>query len=110
MGDSVKYKVVVFVPAAALDAVREAMAAAGAGVIGNYSHCSFATPGRGTFVGEEGAHPAVGEAGRLEMVEEWRIEMVCPAGVINAVLAAMKRATPTKRWLMTSTVGRSGRV
>jgi hypothetical protein len=88
------YKVVVFVPAASLDAVREAMAAAGAGVIGNYSRCSFAAPGRGTFLGGEGAHPAVGEAGRLETVEEWRLEMVCPGARLSAVLAAMKRNHP----------------
>ncbi len=88
------YKVVVFVPAGSLDAVREAMASAGAGVIGNYSRCSFASPGRGTFKGEDGARPAVGEAGRLETVEEWRLEMVCPGERLPAVVAALKRAHP----------------
>jgi hypothetical protein len=89
-----RYKVVVFVPAGALDAVREAMARAGAGVIGNYTHCSFATPGRGTFFGGEGAAPAVGEAGRLEVVDEWRFEMVVAGDAVAAVVAAMKAAHP----------------
>jgi hypothetical protein len=89
-----KYKIVVFVPAANLDAVRDAMAAAGAGVIGDYTHCSFATPGCGTFRGGPGAHPAVGEAGRLETVEEWRLEMVATGVGLAAVLAAMKRVHP----------------
>jgi hypothetical protein len=89
-----KLKVVVFVPEQNLAAVREAMAGAGAGVIGNYTHCSFATPGRGTFLGGAGADPAVGEAGRLEEVEEWRLEMVVPAGVLPEVVAAMKDAHP----------------
>jgi hypothetical protein len=93
-GTAGRYKVVVFVPTGALDAVRDAMAAAGAGVIGHYSHCSFAAPGRGTFRGEAGAHPAVGQAGRLETVEEWRLEMACPAERLPAVVAAMKAAHP----------------
>jgi len=89
-----RYKVVVFVPAAALAAVREAMAAAGAGAIGGYSRCSFAAPGRGTFLGGEGTKPAVGEAGRAEEVEEWRLEMVAAADKVEAVVAAMRRAHP----------------
>ncbi len=92
--DRSRYKLVVFVPADHLAAVREAMAAAGAGVIGNYSHCSFAAPGRGTFLGGAGAYPAVGAAGRLEEVEEWRLEMACPADKIKGVVAAMKAAHP----------------
>lgn len=95
MGNGIaKYKVVVFVPASHLAAVREAMARAGAGIIGNYTYCSFATPGKGTFFGGEGARPAVGEAGRLEEVEEWRLEMVVPADKIKDVIAAMKAAHP----------------
>ncbi|MGD8718116.1 MAG: hypothetical protein PVH29_04760 [Candidatus Zixiibacteriota bacterium] len=89
-----KFKIVVFVPEENLAAVREAMAGAGAGVIGNYTHCSFAMPGRGTFLGGAGADPAVGEAGRLEEVEEWRLEMVAPSDALPEVIAAMKEAHP----------------
>jgi len=89
-----RYKIVVFVPAEAREAVREAMAAAGAGVIGDYTHCSFAAPGVGTFLGGEGTDPAVGEAGRLETVEEWRLEMLAPEAAVPAVIAAMKKAHP----------------
>ncbi|UCE28186.1 MAG: hypothetical protein JSW52_05420 [Candidatus Coatesbacteria bacterium] len=88
------YKIVVFVPNENLDAVRAAMAEAGAGVIGNYTYCSFASPGTGTFLGGEGADPAVGAAGRLERVPEWRLEMVVPAEVAEVVVAAMKAAHP----------------
>jgi hypothetical protein len=90
----VNYKIVVFVPDKSLDAVREAMAEAGAGVIGNYTYCSFASPGTGTFFGGEGAAPAVGAAGQLERVPEWRLEMVVPAEKAEAVVAAMKAAHP----------------
>ena len=42
-------KLVVFVPADALDAVRDAVFAAGAGRIGDYERCSWYTDGTGTF-------------------------------------------------------------
>ncbi|HUU55805.1 MAG TPA: NGG1p interacting factor NIF3 [bacterium] len=89
-----RYKVVVFVPAEALARVRGAMARAGAGVIGDYTRCSFAAKGVGTFRGGEGAHPAAGTAGRFEEVNEWRLEMVAGEEVVAAVVAAMKAAHP----------------
>ena len=59
-------------------AVHDALSAAGAGNIGDYSHCSFATAGTGQFKPLAGAHPAIGEVGRLERVAETRLEMVLP--------------------------------
>lgn len=95
MGDEKqRYKIAVFVPWEALDVVRAAMARAGAGVIGDYDWCSFATRGRGTFRGGEGASPTVGRAGRREEVPEWRLEMVASGDVVEAVVAAMKAAHP----------------
>jgi len=88
------YKIVVFVPNKNLDEVRNAMAKAGAGVIGNYTQCSFASPGTGTFFGGEGADPTIGAAGQLERVPEWRLEMVVPAENAEAVVAAMKATHP----------------
>ena len=71
-------KLVVFVPADALDAVREALFAAGAGRIGDYERCSWYTHGTGTFLGGPGTTPAVGEAGAEERVPELRLETVFP--------------------------------
>jgi dinuclear metal center YbgI/SA1388 family protein len=88
------YKVVVFVPDEALANVREAMARAGAGIIGNYSSCSFRTKGIGSFVAESGAQPYVGSLGCLEEVEEWRLEMICTHSVLADVLTAMRDAHP----------------
>jgi dinuclear metal center YbgI/SA1388 family protein len=87
-------KVVVFVPAEHAARLREALSGAGAGVIGNYSQCSFNLAGSGTFFGGEGADPAVGSAGKLEEVEEIRIEMVCPARAVPAVAKAIAEAHP----------------
>jgi dinuclear metal center YbgI/SA1388 family protein len=87
-------KIVVFVPAEHAAKLREALSRAGAGVIGNYSQCSFNLTGSGTFLGGEGADPAVGSAGRLEEVEEIRIEMVCPPPALPAVAQAIAQVHP----------------
>ncbi|HJQ49935.1 MAG TPA: hypothetical protein VJ838_05430 [Gaiellaceae bacterium] len=87
-------KLVVFVPREALDAVREALFAAGAGRIGDYEHCSWYTEGTGTFLGGEGTSPNVGRAGREERVAELRLETVFPADRQDDVLTALRRAHP----------------
>jgi len=85
-------KVVVFVPPDEADRVAEAMFSAGAGRIGEYEKCSFRLRGTGTFFGTEGADPTVGERGRLERVDEIRLEAVVPDASIAAVLDAARRA------------------
>jgi dinuclear metal center YbgI/SA1388 family protein len=86
------FKVVVFTPEADHEAVLAAAFGTGAGRIGAYRECSFATPGEGTFFGGEGASPAVGQAGRRETVRELRVEMVCPADRLADVLASVRSA------------------
>ena len=88
------YKLVVFVPQGYEDAVREAMAAAGAGWIGNYSHCTFQTAGTGTFKPLAGSNPFIGSQGELERVAELRLETVVPRGLLSPVLEAMLQAHP----------------
>lgn len=88
------YKLVTFVPADAVEKVSEAVFAAGAGRIGAYTHCSFRISGTGTFFGNEGANPAVGQAGKLETVEEIRLETLVAIGKLDVVVAAMRGAHP----------------
>ncbi len=87
-------KLIVFVPPEALDAVREALFAAGAGRIGGYERCSWYAEGTGTFLGGEGTRPALGEPGREEHVREVRLETVFPAALQNEVIAALRWAHP----------------
>lgn len=87
-------KVVTFVPREAVDAVREAMAQAGAGRIGAYTQCAFAGDGIGTFCGDETTNPSVGRRGRLERAEESRLEMVCGHTSLAAAIAALRRSHP----------------
>lgn len=87
-------KIVTFVPPDALERVRNALAAAGAGIIGQYRVCSFSVPGTGTFLGAEGTHPAVGQPGRLEEVSEWRLEMVCSRSALPLAMATLRQFHP----------------
>ena len=88
------YKIVIYVPEAGADAVRRAMSEAGAGRIGNYEHCSFSVKGTGRFRPLTGANPAIGSVGRLESVDEERIETVCGEDRLRAVLKAVRAAHP----------------
>ena len=85
-------KLVTFVPDADLAKVSDALFAAGAGVIGEYRECSFRLEGTGTFFGTDATNPAVGRKGRREEVREWRLEVVCPEGRVESVVAALRRA------------------
>jgi hypothetical protein len=87
-------KLVTFVPAEHLDAVGRAVFAAGAGRIGKYTSCSFRAPGTGTFFGEEGANPVVGQAGKLEESPELRFETVLPSECARSVVEALRSAHP----------------
>jgi dinuclear metal center YbgI/SA1388 family protein len=87
-------KIVTYVPPSHADAVEAAMAAAGAGVIGEYEGCSFRAEGEGTFRGGAGTHPALGRKGKLEHVQEIRLEMMAPCRAVGDVVRAMTEAHP----------------
>lgn len=87
-------KWVVYVPRENAEAVQEAVFEAGAGHIGDYSHCSWSVSGVGQFLPHEGASPAIGSVGSVERVAEDRFEVVAPARARGAVLAAMRAAHP----------------
>lgn len=84
----------VFVPEKDADKVRQAMGEAGAGRIGNYTHCSFSAKGVGRFRPEKGANPTIGKIGTIEEVKEERITMQCERRLIKKVISAIKKAHP----------------
>lgn len=88
------YKLVYTVPLSHADAVREAVGKAGAGKFGKYSFCSFSSRGIGRFKPETGANPHIGTIGRIEEVEEERVECQVDPEAIDAVIAALKRTHP----------------
>ena len=87
-------KIVVFVPTSHADQVRMAMGDAGAGVIGNYSHCTFGSVGYGRYKPLDGAKPFIGEVGLFEQVEEERIETLCEKSKVKQVIKALKESHP----------------
>ena len=88
------HKLVTFVPLADADQVLRALGEAGAGQIGNYRNYSFQTTGTGAFEPNEQAQPHLGQAGKLEQVEEQRIEVIYPAHLANRILTALRNAHP----------------
>ena len=87
-------KLVVFIPEENVDAVAKALAEVGAGVIGDYTECTFRTRGTGTFRGGDETNPYIGEKCRLEEVEEVRIETVVPAHAVGRAVDAASAAHP----------------
>lgn len=87
-------KWVIFVPGENAEAVRSAVFAAGAGQIGDYSHCSWTAAGSGQFLPGAGASPAIGAVGALHRLPEDRVEVIAPAAIRDRVLAAMRGAHP----------------
>jgi dinuclear metal center YbgI/SA1388 family protein len=88
------YKLVVYVPEGHEGLVLSALAAAGAGKIGRYSHCSFQVEGTGTFLPEEGTDPFIGEVGSLEHACEVRLETIIPSAYRARAISAMLKVHP----------------
>jgi hypothetical protein len=88
------HKIEFYVPADHADAVVAAVCAAGAGEIGGYDSCCWRTEGVGQFRPLPGSRPFIGAEGALERVAEVKVEMVCAAGRVAAVIAALKAAHP----------------
>ena len=87
-------KLVVYVPTTHAELVQAAIGKAGAGHIGNYSHCSFKVEGKGSFLPLDGTNPFIGQAGKLETVDEVRIETILPEKLVRRVVKAMLAVHP----------------
>ncbi len=87
-------KLVVFVPEEYADEIADALTGAGAGILGEYTHCTFRTSGTGTFFGKERTDPYAGEKGRLERVSEIRLEAVVPGYAVDRAVATTRAAHP----------------
>lgn len=88
------FKICYFVPASHLEETKQAMFDAGAGKIGEYDSCAWQCEGQGQFRPLVGSNPFLGEKGKLEIVKEFKVELVCDDELIVAALTALKRAHP----------------
>ena len=87
-------QIVFTVPESGLNPVLEAMAAAGAGVIGEYTHCSFSSGGTGRFKPSADANPTLGAKQQINTEAECRVETFCPRSSAKAVVQAIRAAHP----------------
>jgi hypothetical protein len=88
------YKLAFFVPASHVDVVKAAVFAAGGGRIGDYDHCAWQTLGHGQFRPLDGSQPFLGQTGQVEVVEEWKVELVVADDLIAQVVAALRQSHP----------------
>ena len=89
-----KVKIIVTIPIENVNEVRNAICEAGAGVIGNYTHCSMSTKCIGTFKPTDEANPYIGERNNLEFVEEEKLEVVCNVDIVKNVISKLREVHP----------------
>ncbi len=87
-------KLVVFVPEENADEVRKAIGEVGGGVIGEYSYCSYSIKGVGRFKPGKDSDPHIGEPGKMESVNEERIEVQCEKSDALDIISAIKKVHP----------------
>ena len=88
------FKLGYYVPESHLEVTKAALFDAGAGRVGDYDHCCWQAAGQGQFRPLPGSDPFLGQAGEVERVAEYRVELVCADELIAAAVAALKAAHP----------------
>ncbi len=91
---SKNYKLIFFAPRGCAQNVAQSLFKAGAGTIGNYDQCCFMTEGKGQFRPLEGSNPHLGSQDKLEFVDEYKVEMLCPHDRVTPVLSALYASHP----------------
>ena len=91
-----KVKLIVTCPAGNFTEIREVLGNAGAGVIGNYTHCSISHDCIGSFKGNNSSNPHTGEKNKLEVISEVKLEMQCDIDKVKHVLSELRKTHPYK--------------
>lgn len=89
-----RVKIIVTIPIKDVGKVRNAICEAGAGIIGNYTHCSMSTKCIGTFKPTDEANPYIGKKNNLEFVEEEKLEVVCDVNIVKNVISKLREVQP----------------
>jgi hypothetical protein len=89
-----RVKITITAPIEYVDTIREAACNKGAGVMGNYTHCSMSMKCVGTFKPNENANPFIGEVDRMEVVDEEHLDIICQVDLVKDVLAEIRRVHP----------------
>lgn len=94
MTNSQELMILVGTPSGAVEAVLDAIAAVGGGVIGSYTHCAFVVAGQGRFKPDAAANPHIGSIGQVNSVDEMQVQTFCSRAVARAVVQAIRAAHP----------------
>ena len=94
MSNQQELMIIVGTPAEAVNQVLDAIAGAGGGIIGNYSHCAFVSSGQGQFKPSAAANPHVGDIDHVNSVDEMQIQTFCSQAVAKAVVQAIRASHP----------------
>lgn len=89
-----RVKIIVMIPPENVEEIRNAICEAGAGIIGNYTHCSTSTKCIGTFKPTENANPYIGEKNKFEIVDEEKLEIVCDVNIVKKVISKIREIHP----------------
>lgn len=89
-----RVKIIVTIPIENVEEVRNAICESGAGIIGNYTHCSMSTKCIGTFKPNDDANPYIGENNKMEFVEEEKLEVVCDTNNVKKVITKLREVHP----------------
>ena len=89
-----RVKIIIHIPEDNADNMRRALGEAGAGVIGDYSHCSFTVRGVGRFKPGENTTPHIGTSGEIETVAEESIEIVCDKSDAKRIIQIIRNSHP----------------
>ncbi len=88
------YKLNFFVPSEDKEHVKNALFDIGVGRYDNYECCSFETLGTGQFKPIDSADPHIGELGKIEIVQEYKVEMICSDELIKKAVETLKEVHP----------------
>ena len=88
------FRIDFYVPQSHLEEVKRALFEAGAGRVGDYDSCAWQTRGTGQFQPGADTSPFIGSAGAMEIVEEYKVELVCQSDCLASAIAALKDTHP----------------
>jgi len=88
------YQLYFYVPETHLEQVKNSLFKAGAGKLGDYEYCAWQTKGIGQFCPQQGSIPYIGSTGKVETIEEYKVEMICDAKNVQQVITALKASHP----------------
>ena len=92
--ETATYHIALYTPPEAVEKVASALHEAGAGIIGNYSHCLNSYRVSGQFRPLEGSNPALGSRDELESLEEIKLEFFVDEPLLESIKGVIHSVHP----------------